>query len=487
MLLAELLKDCKKQVITTVGSTEVPVEGICSDSRIAQAGHVFVAIKGVSNDGHTFIEKVLQQGGTIIVAEKPAPEALPEGITWTHTTDSAQLMGQMASAYYRHPSRSMEVVGVTGTNGKTTIATLLFQTWTEAGHKCGLVSTVENRIGTEVVPSTHTTPDTLRLQALFAQMRDAGCSHVFMEVSSHAVHQRRIAGTRFVGGIFSNLTHDHLDYHGTFAAYLKAKKLFFDELPKQAFAVTNLDDRNGRVMLQNTKAQQVTYALRSPADVKGKVIENALSGLHLQVNDQQIHARLIGAFNASNLLAVYASSTKMGMDQVKALTILSNLRGAEGRFEYIAHPTLKNCGGIVDYAHTPDALEKVLETIQHMLKAPARLYTVVGCGGDRDRTKRPIMARMAAERSHLAILTSDNPRTEDANAILAEMETGLDGVAAQKWLTISDRAQAIKTACRMLQPGDVVLVAGKGHEKYQEINGVKLPFDDLQELRRGLT
>jgi UDP-N-acetylmuramoyl-L-alanyl-D-glutamate--2,6-diaminopimelate ligase len=486
MTLAALIQESKKLMKSISGSIEVPVKSICPDSRVAAPGDVFVAIKGATTDGHAFIEKVLAQGVRLIVAEQAAPQTLPEGTTWVHTTDSSELIGNMASAFYGHASRAMQVVGVTGTNGKTTIATLLFQLWSAAGKTCGLVSTVENKIGVQVIPSTHTTPDAIRLQALFAQMRDAGCTHVFMEVSSHAVHQRRIAGTRFVGGVFTNITHDHLDYHGTFKEYLKAKKRFFDELPKSAFAVTNLDDRNGRVMLQNTKAQTVTYALRSPADVKGKVIENALSGLHLQVNDQQIHARLIGSFNASNLLAVYSVATQMGMDSVQALTILSNLQGAEGRFEYIAHKVHKNCGGIVDYAHTPDALEKVLETINFMLKTTGRLFTVVGCGGDRDRAKRPIMARIAAERSHLAILTSDNPRTEDPNAILAEMEAGLEGIENQKYLIITDRAQAIKTACRMLQPGDVVLVAGKGHEKYQEINGVKHPFDDREEVRRGL-
>jgi UDP-N-acetylmuramoyl-L-alanyl-D-glutamate--2,6-diaminopimelate ligase len=482
MQLSELIKECKPWIKSISADTAVQINGIRQDSRKVGLGDVFVAVKGVSVDGHLFIDKVLEQGALVIVAEQSAPQVRKEGVVWIHTSNSPEMLGQMAAAFYGHPSRSMQVVGVTGTNGKTTIATTLWQAWMQNGAKCGLVSTVENRIGTEVIPSTHTTPDAVQLQELFKQMRDAGCSHVFMEVSSHAVHQRRIAGTHFVGGIFSNITHDHLDYHGTFAEYIKAKQRFFDDLPKTAWVLTNLDDRNGHIMVQNTKAKKSTYALKHPADIKGRVIENALSGLHLQINDHQIHTRMMGSFNAANLLAVYGALLHLGMEAMQALTILSGLRGAEGRFEYVQHDSLKNCGGILDYAHTPDALEKVIQTINAMQKKGGRLFTVVGCGGDRDKSKRPIMARIAVEGSHLAILTSDNPRTEDPNAILNEMEAGLAGQDTKKWLTITDREQAIKTACRMLQTGDVVLVAGKGHEKYQEIQGVKHPFDDKMML-----
>jgi UDP-N-acetylmuramoyl-L-alanyl-D-glutamate--2,6-diaminopimelate ligase len=478
--LRQLIQDQQKLIVSITGNTDVVVLSICQDSRVSGKGDVFVAIKGTLSDGHKYIPQVIEQGTRVIVAEINPPDDLMSGVVWIKTHQSDELMGQMAAAWHSHPTREMQVIGVTGTNGKTTIATLLYQAWTAAGHNVGLVSTVENRIKEKVIVSTHTTPDAIRLQALFAEMRDAGCTHVFMEVSSHAVHQRRIAGTRFVGGVFTNLTHDHLDYHGTFAEYLKAKKGFFDLLPKEAFAVTNLDDRNGRVMMQNTAAQVVTYALRCPADVKGKVIENALSGLHMQINEHQIHARIMGGFNASNLLAVYAVSTQLGMDSFEALTVLSNLRGAEGRFEYLAHPRHKHCGAVIDYAHTPDALEKVLQTIKEMQKKSGRMITVVGCGGDRDRTKRAIMGKIAQENSHLAIFTSDNPRTEDPEAILKEMTDDLD--QAHTFLTITDRKQAIAAACQMLTSYDVLLVAGKGHEKYQEIQGVKHPFDDKEVL-----
>jgi UDP-N-acetylmuramoyl-L-alanyl-D-glutamate--2,6-diaminopimelate ligase len=478
MTLSTLIATSKKLVKTITNDPDITVSGIKQDSRQVTAKDVFVAIRGATTDGHQFIDKVLEQGVLAIVAEQDAPTTLPVHIVWINTTDSAALMGQMASVWHGQPSHHMHIVGVTGTNGKTTVATLLWQAATQAGWKCGLVSTVENRIGADVIPSTHTTPDALSLQKLFAQMRDAACTHVFMEVSSHAVHQKRIAGTQYVGGVFTNLTHDHLDYHGTFRAYLKAKQQFFDQLPKSAWAITNLDDRNGRIMVQNTKAQVITYALKHAAQIKGKVIENALSGLHLQINDQQMHARMIGSFNASNLLAVYGAMLQLGMETMQILTLLSNLRGAEGRFDYVAHATLPNTGGIIDYAHTPDALEKVIETIRHMIKNSGKLITIVGCGGDRDRTKRPIMARLAVENSQMTILTSDNPRTEAPEAILTEMETGLDGLDPARWITITDRAQAIKTACRLITPGDVILVAGKGHEKYQDINGTKHPFDD---------
>jgi UDP-N-acetylmuramoyl-L-alanyl-D-glutamate--2,6-diaminopimelate ligase len=482
MKLLDLVKGQEALIKKITGNPDIEITRISQDSRIVEKGHAFVAIKGYTVDGHTFIEKVIDQGVTVVFAETPAPASIKQDLVWVQTSSSAELMGHLASAWYQHPSQQMEVVGVTGTNGKTTVATLLWQVFAEGGKKCGLVSTVENRIGETTIPSTHTTPDALSLQALFAQMRDAGCQYVFMEVSSHAIDQRRIAGTRFVGGVFTNLTHDHLDYHGTFAEYLKAKKLFFDHLPSGAFAITNLDDRNGKVMVQNTKAKIITYGLKHMADIKGKVIENALSGLHLQINQDQVYARMIGSFNALNLLAAFGVALSLGMQANQALRILSNLTGAEGRFEYIAHPNLANCGGIVDYAHTPDALEKVIKTILGVQKKGTKLITVVGCGGNRDKAKRPIMAQIAVENSHLTILTSDNPRDEDPLEIIEQMEAGLSKADTQKYLSIADRGQAIKTACRMLQVGDVVLVAGKGHEKYQEIKGIKHPFDDKEIL-----
>jgi UDP-N-acetylmuramoyl-L-alanyl-D-glutamate--2,6-diaminopimelate ligase len=376
---------------------------------------------------------------------------------------------------------------VTGTNGKTTIVTLLHQLFTQLGYKCGLIGTVENRIGTTTLSSTHTTPDAVRLQQLFREMADAGCTYIFMEVSSHAVDQRRIAGADFKGGVFSNLTHDHLDYHKTFAEYRDAKKRFFDELPAGAFALTNTDDRNGMVMLQNTQAQKNTYSLKKPAVFKSKILENALEGLYLQLDGEAIHARMMGEFNAYNLTAVYGTARLLGMDKMETLTVLSNLKGAEGRFESLLHPKKAGCFAIVDYAHTPDAIEKILETIGELKKKTAKIITVVGCGGDRDKTKRPVMAQTAARLSDQLILTSDNPRTEDPAAILRDMEAGLTAETLKKTLTISDRAQAIKAAERLAQPGDVVLIAGKGHEKYQDINGVKYPFDDKEVWRSCVT
>lgn len=400
----------------------------------------------------------------------------------------------MASNYFNDPSNDLQLIGVTGTNGKTTTVTLLWQLFTRLGYKCGLIGTVENRVGEEVVPSTHTTPDAVQLHGLLRQMAEAGCSHVFMEVSSHAVHQRRIAGATFAGGVFTNLTHDHLDYHKTFAEYRDAKKKFFDDLPKTAFALTNTDDKNGAVMLQNAKAAKYTYGLRKPADFKAKIIENSLSGLHLELDGAELHARMIGEFNAYNLTAAYAVAMLMAkftkpsrFSKLETLTALSDLRGAEGRFDYINHPSKTGCIGIVDYAHTPDALEKVLETIQKLKKKNSRVITVAGAGGDRDKTKRPLMAQVSARLSDQLILTSDNPRTEDPAAILRDMEAGLDAEGLKKTLVIQDREQAIKTAIRLAGPNDVILIAGKGHEKYQDINGVKHPFDDKQVLLKAMS
>jgi len=465
--------------LETHGDLGIEVGQIRFDSRAVQPGDVFVAVRGAAVDGHEFIDKAIENGAVAVVAQS-------DGVTSSHpvTTvlvqDSAEILGQMAANFYQNPSRELTLVGVTGTNGKTTTVTLLWQLFTALGYRCGLIGTVENRVGDQVLPSTHTTPDAVRLHALLRQMADAGCSHVFMEVSSHAVHQRRIAGAEFAGGVFTNLSHDHLDYHKTFAEYRDAKKRFFDDLPASAFALTNADDRNGAVMLQNTRAARHTYGLKKPADFKAKIIENSLHGLHLELDGTELHARLIGEFNAYNLAAAYGVAQFLGQKKAETLPALSNLHGAEGRFDRIPHPTLPGCIGIVDYAHTPDALEKVLETIAKLKNKTSRVITVTGAGGDRDKTKRPLMAQICARLSDQLILTSDNPRTEDPAAILRDMEAGLDEAGLKKTLSIQDREQAIKTAVRLAGPDDVILVAGKGHEKYQDIGGVKYPFDDKQ-------
>lgn len=465
-------------VKATAGNLSSEAGAIRFDSRAVQGGDIFVAVRGVAVDGHSFIETAIEKGASAIVAETAPMGA----IAWIQVENSAEALGQLAANFYGNPSGECKLVGVTGTNGKTTSVTLLWQLFTALGYKCGLIGTVENRVGDRVLSSTHTTPDAVQLQALLREMADAGCAFVFMEVSSHAVDQRRIAGATFAGGVFTNLTHDHLDYHGSFANYRDAKKRFFDDLPKGAFALTNADDRNGEIMLQNTKANKASYALKSPADFKARILENSLTGLHLQLDGVQIHARLIGEFNAYNLTAAYGVARLLGVEKMDALTALSNLNGAEGRFDYLNHPGKPGCIGIVDYAHTPDALEKVLETIAKLKKKSSRVITVTGAGGDRDKTKRPAMARVCAHLSDQLILTSDNPRTEDPAAILKDMEAGLDAEGLRKTLVIQDREQAIKTAVQLAAANDVILVAGKGHEKYQEIKGVKYPFDDKQVL-----
>lgn len=476
MQLRELLHNIK--IKASSGDLSVTVGAIRFDSRAVLPGDVFVAVRGATLDGHQFIETALEKGAAVIVAE-----TAPAGAgAWVQVENSAEALGEMAANFYGQPSRRYKLVGVTGTNGKTTTATLLWQLFTALGYKCGLIGTVENRVGNQVLPSTHTTPDAVHLQEILAEMAAAGCTFVFMEVSSHAIDQRRIAGAVFAGGLFTNLTHDHLDYHKTFAHYRDAKKRFFDDLPENAFALTNADDRNGAVMLQNTRAKKATYGLKSPADFKVKILENSLSGLHLNLDGVQMHARLIGEFNACNLVAAYGVARLLGVDKMEALTALSDLNGAEGRFDYIQHPGKPGCIGIVDYAHTPDALEKVLETIARLKKKSSRVITVTGAGGDRDKTKRPLMARVCARLSDQLILTNDNPRTEDPAAILQDMEAGLDATGLNKTLVIQDREQAIKTAVRMAGNDDVILIAGKGHEKYQDINGVKHPFDDKQVL-----
>jgi UDP-N-acetylmuramoyl-L-alanyl-D-glutamate--2,6-diaminopimelate ligase len=427
----------------------------------------------------------VSQGVAVVVCEELPPQLNPN-ITYVQVADSAVALGPIASAFYGHPSRQLQLVGVTGTNGKTTCATLLHKLLRELGYHAGLLSTVQNQIDEEVVPSTHTTPDAIRLNELLARMVAAGCTHACMEVSSHAVAQHRIGGLRFVGGIFTNLTHDHLDYHGTFDNYLKAKKAFFDTLPKTAFALTNADDKRGPVMLQNTVARRATYSLRNAATFRARLVDNELHGLHLEVDGREVQFRLIGIFNAYNLMAVYGAAVLLGEDPTEALTILSGLTTAPGRFEPVTVPG-NSIVGLVDYAHTPDALENVLQTLHQTRRPEQRIITVVGCGGNRDAGKRPIMARLAAQLSDQVILTADNPRDEDPLDILHQMQAGLLPPADAHVQLLPDRRLAIRTAVGLARAGDLVLVAGKGHETYQEIKGVKLPFDDREELRIALS
>lgn len=458
------------------GSLDIPVTELVFDSRKAKEGSVFFAIKGSATDGHNYIPSVIEAGCKVIVAEVKVE--VPADVVFILTDNSSSALALMANRFYDEPSKKLKLVGVTGTNGKTTTTTLLFNLYMKLGFHCGLLSTVVNKIGNTNIPSTHTTPDPVSLNALLADMVEDGCSHCFMEVSSHAVHQHRVTGLTFAGGVFTNITHDHLDYHKTFAEYINVKKTFFDNLDKDAFALTNIDDKNGLVMLQNTKATKYSYSLKSPADYKAKVMENQFSGLVLSINGVELWTRLIGDFNAYNLLAVYGVSQLLGENSTEVMTVLSNLESVEGRFQYFQSDS--GITAIVDYAHTPDALENVLRTIANIRTKNETVFTVVGCGGDRDKTKRPKMAAIACEMSDKVILTSDNPRSEDPNTILDEMMAGVEGQHFKKVLSIVDRAQAIKTAVAMAEKGDIILVAGKGHEKYQEIKGVKHDFDDMQ-------
>ncbi|MBC8034752.1 MAG: UDP-N-acetylmuramoyl-L-alanyl-D-glutamate--2,6-diaminopimelate ligase [Chitinophagaceae bacterium] len=470
----------KVHIRSVKGSTDISVKDLQMDSRKVTDGSVFIAVKGVSRDGHRYIDTAISKGAVAIISEEQ-PENYNQNITYVQVADSSEAAGWMAHHFYGQPSSGLQLVGVTGTNGKTTIATLLYKLFMELGHKCGLLSTVQNQIGHEIVAATHTTPDSIHLNELLRQMADAGCTHVFMEVSSHAVHQHRIAGLHFTGGIFSNITHDHLDYHKTFDEYIRVKKKFFDDLPTSAFAISNFDDKRGAVMLQNTPAKKYYYSLRTLADFKGKILENTLAGLFMTVNEQEVHFRLIGEFNAYNLLAVYGAALCLNKDKVEVLRCLSLLNGAEGRFDYIVSSNEKVIG-IVDYAHTPDALVNVLTTIKKLRTGDEQVITVVGCGGDRDKTKRPVMAEVTCENSDRAIFTSDNPRSEDPLEILKDMEAGLNTAARRKYIAIADRKEAIKTAISLSGPGDIILIAGKGHEKYQEIKGVKHHFDDKEIL-----
>jgi len=462
-----------------IGSTQQTIATIQIDSRKVSKDAVFVAIKGVKSDGHAFIDTAIEKGATVIVCEQ-MPTTLNSAITYIIVENAQEAVAIMAHQFYDEPSTKLKLVGVTGTNGKTTVATLLFKLFNELGYTCGLISTIENHIGKNIVPATHTTPDPIQLNALLQQMVLAGCTYVFMEVSSHAIHQHRITGLQFVGGAFTNITHDHLDYHQTFEAYLEVKKTFFDQLPSAAFALSNLDDKNGAKMLLHTKAKKLSYALHAPANYKGKILENLLSGLVMNINDIEVHCRLIGSFNAYNLLAVYGIAIELGEQPQEVLVVLSALTGAEGRFDYIV--SKENIIGIVDYAHTPDALENVLTTIAKLRKGNETVITVVGCGGDRDKTKRPIMAQVACDLSNKVFFTSDNPRSEDPNAIIKDMEQGLTSAAKRKYINIVDRKEAIKAAISFAKAGDIILIAGKGHEKYQDIQGVKHDFDDKQIL-----
>jgi len=457
------------------GELDQSIAAIVFDSRKAKADTIFVCIVGSQANGHLYVEQAYAQGCRAFVTQEKVQLAADACVLEVKNTSLA--LAQLACAFYGNPSKELKLVGVTGTNGKTTTATLLHDLFTALGYKAGLLSTVVNKIEQKAIVSTHTTPDPVSLNALLRQMVSAGCTHCFMEVSSHAIDQQRIGGLYFTAAGFTNITHDHLDYHHTFAEYLKVKKAFFDGLDHSAFALVNADDRNGMVMLQNTKAQKLTYALRTPADYKGKIIENSLSGLVLQINGQEVHTRLVGAFNAANLLLVYGLAVGLGEAPMDVLRVISQLTHVAGRFEYVKSP--KGITAIIDYAHTPDALENVLATIAAFRKGATKVLTVVGCGGDRDKEKRPKMAAIAAAKSNQLILTSDNPRSEDPQQILRDMEAGLDADAALTTLSIVDRQQAIKMAIMLAQPGDIILVAGKGHETYQEINGVKTDFDDV--------
>ena len=481
-----VLKDIlfKVTLESVTGNPGVPVNAIHFDSRKVGLNDVFVALRGTQSDGHAFIKKAVDQGAIAVICEE-LPDDFVNGVTYVQTSDTAQALAIMASNYYGNPSANLKLVGITGTNGKTTIATLLYQLFTKAGFKTGLLSTVKVLVAEHEYPATHTTPDSLTINKYLAEMNEAGVEYCFMEVSSHGIHQKRSEGLQFAGGIFSNLTHDHLDYHASFAEYRDVKKSFFDNLPKSAFALSNLDDRNGQVMLQNTKAKKVTYALKSFADYRAQILENQLSGLLLKINDQEVWVKLIGSFNAYNVLAIYAAAELLGLTQLEALQYLSELTSVSGRFQYLISP--KKITAIVDYAHTPDALKNVLETINDIRTKNEKLITVVGCGGDRDRTKRPKMGRIAAALSTQVIFTSDNPRTENPEAIIGEIEKGVEPVDYKKTLSITSRKQAIKTACQMAEENDIILIAGKGHETYQEINGVRTDFDDFKIVSELLT
>jgi len=471
MKLSELIQDLV--IKNSIGTTDANIANLCFDSRKAEQGSLFVAQKGTQSDGHQYIQQVIEKGAVAVVCQD-LPANCPQGVCFLQVESSDEALGILACNWYGNPSRKLQLVGVTGTNGKTTIATLLYEVFRKFGHKVGLLSTVCNYVDDEVVHATHTTPDALAINELLGRMVDAGCEYAFMEVSSHSVDQRRIAGLQFVGGIFTNLTRDHLDYHLTVDNYLKAKKRFFDDLPKDAFALTNADDKTGAVMLQNTKAKKYEYSTRTLADFKARVLENHFEGMQLEINGREVSVQFIGLFNVSNLLAIYGAACLLGKDPEDVLVVMSTLKPVSGRLEFLRSPS--GFLAIVDYAHTPDALKNVLKSINELVEG--EVITVVGAGGNRDKGKRPIMAKEALAGSHKVILTSDNPRFEEPQDILNDMYAGVDAGDRTKVLCIVDRKEAIRTACMLAKAGDVILVAGKGHEDYQDIKGTKHPFDD---------
>ena len=474
------LKDILYRVTinAVVGSTSVKVNAIDFDSRNISKGDVFVAIKGSVADGHKFIDSAIGKGAAAVICEE-LPDNLQNGVTYIEVESASKALAFMASNYYKNPSENLKLVGVTGTNGKTTVATLLYQLFKKAGYKVGLLSTVKIMVDDNEHKATHTTPDSLTINKYLGLMNDEGVEFCFMEVSSHGIHQNRTEGLKFEGGIFTNLSHDHLDYHETFAEYRDVKKLFFDNLPKDAFALVNIDDKNGLVMLQNTKARKFTYALKTYADYKAQILENQLGGLLLKINESEVWTRLIGNFNAYNILAIYATAELLGLEKVENLRLISELESVSGRFQYLI-------SAIVDYAHTPDALQNVLETINSIRTKNEELITVVGCGGDRDKTKRPKMGHIASALSTKVIFTSDNPRSEVPETIIEEIEKGVEPQNFKKIVSIVDRKQAIKTACQLAQPNDIILIAGKGHETYQEIKGERFDFDDYKIVQEFL-
>ena len=474
-----VLKDIlyKVAIEAVKGSTDITINKMDFDSRNIVADNVFIAICGTISDGHDFIEKAINAGAVAIVCDT-FPEIIVTGITYIQVKDTNKALAFLAANFYGNPSKNLQLIGITGTNGKTTIASLLYQLFKKAGFKVGLLSTVKILVDDIEYKATHTTPDSITINRYLAEMSEVGVEYCFMEVSSHGIHQKRTEALRFVGGVFTNLSHDHLDYHSSFAEYRDVKKLFFDGLPKSAFALSNIDDKNGLVMLQNTYARKLTYALKTYANYKAQILENQLSGLLLKINEHEVWVRLIGTFNAYNLLAIYGTAVELGLDQLEVLRLLSELESVSGRFQFIV--SKDKITAIVDYAHTPDALENVLKTINDIRTKNEQLITVVGCGGDRDRTKRPIMANIASTLSDKTIITSDNPRTENPDDIIAEMESGVEPQNYKKTISIADRKQAIKTACQLAKPNDIILIAGKGHETYQEIQGVRYDFDDIQ-------
>lgn len=480
-----LLKDILSRVTieTYKGDLNIPISGVNIDSRRIEKGHLFIAVKGTQVDGHTFIDKAISQGATAVLVCDPIPEVIPEGVTFVRVADTEDAVGKVATLFYGDPTSKLKLVGVTGTNGKTTIATVLYEMFRRFGHKCGLCSTVCNYIDGTPYPTECTTPDAITLNQLLAEMVAQGCTYAFMECSSHAIQQKRIGGLTFAGALFTNLTRDHLDYHKTFDAYRDAKKAFFDHLPKQAFAITNADDKNGAVMLQNCKAKLRSYSTRTAADFKGRILEESIEGMLLDMNGQEVSVRFVGRFNVSNLLAIYGAAVMLGNEPQEVLRVMSELTPVNGRFETIRSP--KGVSAIIDYAHTPDALQNVLTSIRDIVKNKVQVITVCGAGGNRDKGKRPLMAKEAALHSDRVIITSDNPRFEEPEAIINDMLEGLDSEQRTRTIAITDRREAIRAAVMMAQAGDVILIAGKGHEPYQDIKGVKHHFDDHEEVRNA--